>query len=241
MNLIVDLMLNMVTKKYLKFILRTLIIISFLNIISYNLDISINNFATPLEANQYSSSSNQDYLILKKPITGDTIFIDRDSAIKLNRFPRNLINFTFYSYNHLEKSISLKHDNLLGVEQVVSYPISDIKSISLRLVEVKKDSRLAGLIGGIVGGYLGLFPSAIVGCLGASAVSGGSLYFDDNAVGQAMYIAITLGGTALFSRLGYKFGENMVDSYTKVPLTGSGAWIIVDNQDKRIYKLDNEF
>jgi len=241
MNWIPDLRLDMVTKKHLESILITLILISLFNIISYDFNIGISSLATPLEANQYSNSSDQDYLILKKPLTGDIIFIERNSAIKLGGFPRNLKDFTFYSYNQSDRNISLGHKNLLSGDQIISYPINEIKFISLRLAEIQKDSKLGGLIGGIIGGYLGLFPSAIAGCLGASAISGGDLYFDDNPAAQVVYLAITLGGTALSARLGYKAGEKIAHKYTKIPLTGSNAWVIVDNQDKKTYKLDSEF
>ena len=236
--------------KYIKFILSSLIVISALNLISYNFNIGISNLVTTLKAE--TNDINKDYLILKHPATENIILINQNSTIKIEgvnlqgeTFSNDKKEYLFQQYNPINKTILVKNKKLnvftKSKDAYTTFKLDDIRSFSMRLNEFKDGDYIAGLVGGIIGGWIGIWPSAIVGCLGASAVSGGELYFDDKPLGQIVYIAITIGGTALSAKSGYKLGKNMKNPYQKIYLTGTNSWTIFEEDLDNSYQLNDKF
>ena len=236
--------------RYIKFILSSLIVISALNFISYNFNIGISNLVTTLKAEV--NDINKDYLILEHSETKDIILINQNSTIKIEQinlqeetFSNNKKEYLFQQYNPINKTILVKNKKLnvftKSKDAYTTFKLDDIRSFSMRLNEFKDGDYIAGLVGGIISGWIGIWPSAIGGCLGASAVSGGELYFDDKPLGQIVYIAITIGGTALSAKSGYTLGKNMKNPYQKIYLTGTNSWTIFEEDLDNSYQLNNKF
>ena len=201
--------------KKLSKILLTLMLLSSANLFSEFTNIHFNDLFTPLYANQQSNES--EFLILKNKNTETSIFLRKDSSIKINR---KMKKYIFHSFNPTTNLITIESKK----DGVISISIDQLEYISVRIDELRNDNVLGGMTGTFLGAGIGAYPSALLGWIVGITMESVSQNYT-MAPGLTC-MGITATGTALSAKLGYDIGKNIGNPYIQIPMSGAYAWEI---------------
>jgi len=207
-----------------KILLLTIIISSF-HIVSDSSEIQFSDLLPILYANEKQDNYSQSIVLKHKDDT--SIIINEGTEVRINK---KLKTYYFSSYNARENKILLKNKK----SKIIVISLSDIATISMRLNYVEKNI-FTGLLGGVIGGYLGMIPSMMTGCIVGMTFFPGHQDYGMSSTGMIVTQGIALAGAIKSAQYGYHKGANLGNPFFHFNLIGTNSWGIsipeVNSQD----------
>ena len=198
-------------------ILITLIVLSSINILSESTNINPSDLFTSLYANNHENKDSNTMMLSHSTNPDMSIAVKKGTKVRVNR---KLKQYTFESYDSNNRVIILKDKK----KEEISFYLYELDFLSFRLDELKKENVVGGIAGGIALGYLGMWPSAMAGCL-LNFGLGWDGNYDDSLAGW-IFLAVMAGGTYISAKQGYKMGKNIGNPYIHLDLNQNDGWQI---------------
>ena len=199
-------------------ILIALIVLSSINILSESTNINPSDLFTSLYANNHENENSNAMMLSHSTNSDMSVTIKKGTKVRVNR---KLKQYTFESYDSDNRMIILKDKK----KEEISFYLYELDFLSFRLDELKKENVIGGIAGGIALGYLGMWPSAMAGCL-----VNGALGFDFHSpepLAGWIFLAVMAGGTYLSAKQGYEMGKNIGNPYIHLDLNQNDGWQII--------------
>ena len=200
----------------MKKILSLAIIVSSFHIMSDYTKIKFSDLMPILYANQKQDSYSNSIVLKHKDDT--SIIVNEGTEVRINE---KLKTYYFLSYSDIENEILLKNKK----SKIIAVSLSDIETISMKLNYVEKNI-ITGVLGGAIGGYLGMIPSMMTGCIVGMTFFPGHQDYGMSRTGMIVAQAIAVAGSIKSAQYGYDKGANLGNPFFHFHLTGENSWKI---------------
>ena len=209
----------------MKRILSLAIIVSSFQIFSDYTKIQFSDLLPTIHANQNQDSYSNSIVLKHKDDA--SILINEGAEVRINK---KLKTYYFSSYSEKDNKILLKNKK----SKIIAISLSDIATISMRLSYVEKNI-FTGLLGGVIGGYLGMIPSMMTGCIVGMTFFPGHQDYGMSRAGMIVTQGIAVAGAIKSAQYGYAKGANLGNPFFHFNLIGTNSWEIsipeVNSQD----------
>ena len=200
----------------IKKILLLGIIVSFIQIFSDYTKIQFSDLLPSIHANESQDSYSSSILLRHKDDA--SILINEGAEVRINK---KLKTYYFSAYSDIENKLLLKNKK----SKIIAISLSDISVISMRLNYIEKNA-FTGILGGVIGGYLGMIPSMMAGCIVGMTFFPGHQDYGMSSTGMIVWQGIALAGAIKSAQYGYTKGANLENPFFHFHLNGENSWEI---------------